>query len=97
MVADDEAVIRKVLFDLLTGAGFKVTLARDGMESLERMAHHCFDLLITDVNMPRLDGLGLLRQMKKDGRTVGTGGLGPSPCGNREKEKGNEQADHGRA
>lgn len=68
LVADDEAIIRKVLFEVLSGEGFRVTLAKDGQESLEQMAHHSFDLLITDINMPRLDGIGLLRRMKKDGR-----------------------------
>ena len=68
LVADDEAIVRKVLFEVLSGEGYRVTLAKDGQESLEQMAHHCFDLLITDVHMPRLDGIGLLRRMKKDGR-----------------------------
>ena len=68
LVADDEAIIRKVLFEVLSGEGYRVTLAKDGQESLEQMARHCFDLLITDVHMPRLDGIGLLRRMKKDGR-----------------------------
>ncbi len=68
MVVDDEAGIRKLLFDVLSGEGFKVTLAKDGIDSLLQMKNRCFDLLITDMNMPRLDGIGLLKTMKKEGR-----------------------------
>ena len=68
MVVDDEAGIRDLLFDVLSGEGFKVTLAKDGRDSLKQMRNHCFDLLITDINMPRLDGIGLLKSMKRAGR-----------------------------
>jgi DNA-binding NtrC family response regulator len=68
MVVDDEAGIRKLLFDILSGEGFKVTLAKDGIDSLLQMKNRYFDLLITDMNMPRLDGIGLLKTMKKEGR-----------------------------
>ncbi len=68
MVVDDEAGIRSLLFDVLSNQGFKVTLAKDGRESLDRMEGSCFDLLITDIDMPRLNGLDLLKTMKKTGR-----------------------------
>lgn len=68
MVVDDEAGIRALLFDILSGAGFKVTLATDGQDSLNQMENHRFDLLITDVNMPRVDGFELLKRMKTAGR-----------------------------
>jgi CheY-like chemotaxis protein len=68
LVADDEAGIRNLLFDLLSDEGFNVTLAKDGQESLDRMEDERFDLLITDINMPRIDGVEVLRRMKKAGR-----------------------------
>ena len=68
MVVDDEAGIRSLLFDALSSEGFNVTLAKDGIESLNQMKNRRFDLLITDINMPRLDGIGLLKRMKKAGR-----------------------------
>ena len=68
MVVDDEPGIRNILFDVLSGEGFSVTLAEDGLDSLEYLRKRSFDLLITDINMPRLDGIGLLRKMKKAGR-----------------------------
>ena len=68
LLVDDEAGIRTLLFDALSGEGFKVTLAKDGQESLDRLENNRFDLLITDIRMPRLVGIGLLRKMKRAGR-----------------------------
>ena len=68
LVVDDEAGIRELLFDVLSTSGFNVTLAKDGVDSLQVMQERHFDLLITDVHMPRLDGIGLLKKMKKAGR-----------------------------
>lgn len=68
LVVDDEKGIRELLFDVLSREGFKVTLAKDGQDSLKQMRRRKFDLLITDVNMPKVDGIELLRKMKKAGR-----------------------------
>jgi len=68
LVVDDEAGIRNLLFDVLSSKGFKVTLAKDGKDSLKQMRNRHFDLLITDINMPRLDGIELLRRMKRADR-----------------------------
>lgn len=68
LLVDDEAGIRNLLSDALSGEGFHVTLAKDGQESLDRLESNRFDLLITDIQMPRLDGIGLLREMKRAGR-----------------------------
>ena len=68
MIVDDEANMRNLLFDILSGAGFKVSLARDGQDSLRQMKTQYFDLLVTDIHMPRLDGIGLLKKMKRLGR-----------------------------
>ena len=68
LVVDDEVGIRNILFDALSSEGFKVTVAKDGMDSLDQMQKRRFDLLITDINMPRLDGIALLRKMKEAGR-----------------------------
>jgi len=68
MVVDDEAGTRNLLYGVLTEQGFRVTLARDGQDSWNQMKRKRFDLLITDINMPRLDGLGLLKRMQKNRR-----------------------------
>jgi CheY-like chemotaxis protein/anti-sigma regulatory factor (Ser/Thr protein kinase) len=64
LVAEDDAPLLKVIAEILECAGFEVTPARDGVEALEQLAQQEFDLLITDVRMPRLDGLGLLARIK---------------------------------
>jgi len=68
MVVDDEAGIRVLLSDALTDKGYSVTLAKNGKDSLKQLRGHRFDLLITDINMPQLNGLELIKMMKKKGR-----------------------------
>jgi two-component system response regulator (stage 0 sporulation protein F) len=68
LVVDDEAGIRNLLFDVLSSEGFNVSLAKDGQDSLDQMENRRFDLLITDINMPCVDGIELLKRMKKAGR-----------------------------
>ena len=68
MVVDDEIGIRELLFDALSREGFAVTLAKDGKDSLRQMKNRRFDLIITDIDMPHVNGLELLRRMKRAGR-----------------------------
>ncbi|NLD36098.1 MAG: response regulator [Desulfatiglans sp.] len=68
MVVDDEAGIRALLSDALIQEGYNVTLAVNGADSLRQLDNRRFDLLITDINMPKLNGLELIRMMKKRGR-----------------------------
>jgi DNA-binding NtrC family response regulator len=78
MIVDDETGIRELLSEALSEKGFNVTSAKDGRESLEYMKKNAFDLLITDINMPRISGIELLKRMKTAGRrekvVVMTGG-----------------------
>jgi two-component system sensor histidine kinase and response regulator WspE len=68
MLVDDETGLRDHLQDVLTEMGFRVTLAFDGLDSWTQMKGKVFDLLITDIDMPRLDGIELLRRMQKSRR-----------------------------
>ncbi|MCD4718094.1 MAG: response regulator [Desulfobacterales bacterium] len=68
LVVDDERGIRYLLSDVLSDAGFEVSIARDGQESLDQLEENRFDLVITDINMPRLDGIEMLKRMKLAGR-----------------------------
>jgi DNA-binding response OmpR family regulator len=68
MVVDDEPNIRNLLFDALSDKGYRVSLAKDGQDSLNQLRNQRFDLLITDVEMPRVDGIALLKKMKRAGR-----------------------------
>lgn len=68
LVVDDEKGIRFLLSEVLSNRGFEVSLAEDGQESLEKLEENHFDLVITDINMPRLDGVSMLKRMRKTGR-----------------------------
>lgn len=68
MVVDDEAGIRALLSDALMQEGYSVTLAKNGKDSLRLLNKRRFDVLITDINMPHINGLELIRVMKKKGR-----------------------------
>ena len=64
LVADDEASIRKVVRDALMKAGHDVETAVDGEEAQSLLETGEFDLVITDLNMPRVDGLELVRRIR---------------------------------
>ncbi len=70
LVVDDESGIRFLLSEVLLNKGFEVSLASDGQESLDKLEQDHFDLVVTDINMPRLDGVAMLKQMKKTCRDV---------------------------
>jgi two-component system, OmpR family, KDP operon response regulator KdpE len=70
LVADDEAAIRKVVRDALERADLEVETAVDGEEALERFEQGAFSLLVTDLAMPRRDGLALVREVRRRSSTV---------------------------
>jgi two-component system sensor histidine kinase RpfC len=57
LLAEDNGVNRKVLDKILTAAGCRVTLAADGAEALDLLLREDFDLVLMDVNMPRINGV----------------------------------------
>jgi CheY-like chemotaxis protein len=61
LVVDDEALIRDNLASLLERSGFKVTVAVDGQDALNKLNHAGVDLIVLDVMMPRMDGREALR------------------------------------
>ncbi len=65
LVVDDEASIREMLSKTLTLAEYDVELAPDGRSALERLRLGPFDLLITDLKMPGLDGLTVIQEAKR--------------------------------
>ncbi len=68
LVVDDEAGIRCLLSEVLSNEGFEVSLAKDGMESLNELEKNDFDLVVTDIQMPRIDGIEMLKRMDQAGR-----------------------------
>lgn len=64
LLAEDEFLIAQMLEDCLADEGMDVTVTQDGMEALDAAKADEFDLLVTDMRMPRLDGAGLIRQLQ---------------------------------
>ncbi len=67
LVVDDESRILSLLQGLLTSNGFQVTTARDGLTALEHLGQKNFDVLLTDIRMPDMDGLELYRTLRELG------------------------------
>ncbi len=65
LVIDDEEGIRKLISAILTKEGYDVILAKDGYEGLDFYQKDFFDLVITDVKMPGIDGIEVLKRMKE--------------------------------
>jgi response regulator RpfG family c-di-GMP phosphodiesterase len=65
LVVDDSSVIRRLLAKQLRDIGAQVTQAYDGVNGLDLARKRKFDLIITDVDMPRMDGFGLCENLKK--------------------------------
>lgn len=65
LVVDDEREIAEVLAEILTGDGHQVDIAADGTEALAQVLTRPYDLILSDVKMPKLDGPGLLREIER--------------------------------
>ncbi|PLX80937.1 MAG: response regulator [Desulfuromonas sp.] len=66
LVVDDEENARLGLSRLLTQEGYAVESVADGFEALERLRRHPVHLVISDINMPRMNGLNFLRELKRN-------------------------------
>ena len=65
LVVDDAATVRMYHRGILESAGYKVEEAWNGIEALEKALESSFDLYVVDVNMPKLDGYGFLRELRQ--------------------------------
>jgi len=68
LVVDDSLTVRKITTRLLTREGFRVDSAKDGVDALEKMHDLVPDVVLLDVEMPRMDGFELARVMRADPR-----------------------------
>jgi len=68
LVADDDDAVRILLRDVLTGAGYRVEEARDGEEAVEKALAYHIDLVITDLNMPRMNGRQAVEKLRRASR-----------------------------
>ncbi len=64
LTVDDSASLRQAIKIALTGEGYDVTEAADGAEGLAKAAANQFSLIITDLNMPVMDGLTMIRELR---------------------------------
>jgi len=65
LLVDDAATVRMYHREILESAGYAVEEAWNGIEALEKALQAPFDLYLVDVNMPKLDGYGFLRELRQ--------------------------------
>lgn len=70
LVVDDEQAVREMICDALNLAGFKTEGAASGNYALESLRQNHFDLLVTDINMPGIDGYALVEKLRSRGDTL---------------------------
>ncbi len=71
MVVDDSLTVRKVTSRLLEREGYLVLTAKDGVDALEQMRDTLPDVMLVDIEMPRMDGFDLAKTVRRDPRTQG--------------------------
>ncbi|PKU21380.1 response regulator [Telmatospirillum siberiense] len=65
LTVDDSASMRQLVKLTLGGAGYTVVEATDGADGLDRARSAAVDLVVTDLNMPRMDGISLIKELRK--------------------------------
>jgi two-component system chemotaxis response regulator CheY len=68
MTADDSASIRQMVSFTLKDAGYQVVEAVDGREALDKLLAEPIHMLVTDLNMPKMDGIELIRKVRSESR-----------------------------
>jgi len=67
LAIDDSLTIREMVRETLSSAGFVVTTANDGQDGVEQFEKDRFDAVITDINMPKMDGFGVIEHIRGGG------------------------------
>jgi two-component system phosphate regulon response regulator PhoB len=71
LLVEDEEQLRRVMKDLLQREGYRVAEARDGIQALDEVDRFAPDVIILDLNLPGLDGYGVLQQLRSRPATRG--------------------------
>jgi DNA-binding NtrC family response regulator len=66
LVVDDELLIRDLLYDFFHDQGWEIAVAENGKKALDLMQDRKFDVVLTDLRMPSMDGLALTSQVQQD-------------------------------
>lgn len=70
LVVDDEPMVQQLLTQALEDEGHSVDIATNGVDALTLLETHAYDLLFTDVHMPRMSGIDLVRTVRQRHRTL---------------------------
>jgi two-component system, chemotaxis family, chemotaxis protein CheY len=92
LTVDDSRTMREMLRAALASAGFEVLQAEDGQAGLELLEGETPDVIVTDINMPRLDGFGFIEGVRRDPRHRATPILVLTTEGDAEKKNRGRQA-----
>jgi chemosensory pili system protein ChpA (sensor histidine kinase/response regulator) len=71
MIVDDSLTVRKITGRLLARDGYNVLAAKDGVDAMEQLEEHIPDVMLVDIEMPRMDGFDLTRNVRGDRRLRG--------------------------
>ena len=71
MIVDDEEILRNLLEKILSREGYQIKCAEDGLAALEMLREEPCDIVISDMQMPRMDGFELLRTIKSEFPKIG--------------------------
>jgi len=66
LIVDDDAPLRELYQQLLSGEGYEVETALDGKEGLDKILQNAYDLILLDIMMPQIDGIGILDKLSED-------------------------------
>jgi len=64
LAIDDSLTIREMVREVLSSAGFSVTTANDGVDGVSQFGQDRYDAVITDINMPKMDGFGVIEHIR---------------------------------
>jgi len=68
LAIDDSSTMRNLISMTLTSAGFEVIVAEDGIDGIEKLSTISPNIIVTDINMPRMDGFGVIETVRADPR-----------------------------
>ena len=67
LIVEDEQMLAEILSDTLSDRNFDVRLAYDGIQALEAVRKESFDVIVSDIMMPNLDGYSLAKKLRNEG------------------------------
>jgi DNA-binding NtrC family response regulator len=65
LVVDDELLIRDLLYDFFSAQGWNISVAENGEKAIDVMGHRRFDIVLSDIKMPTMDGLALTEEVRR--------------------------------